>query len=468
MLHVRALGAAFLAAALAACGPHGRDPQDENGDTGDMGDDPGASVTGATLYGTVWAPGNGPLQVAKVEHAIPVAGAAVWLTQTRPDPIPDEAYCDPCTEAPRGAVTSDAKGNFELKGVAKGEYILVIQKGQFRLERIVRVDTDQTMVLAPEATTLPSIHDPANGMWTPRVALAEGQYDKMHDILGKMGFGMVNASGELITQSIASNDRFHIYRNVGGYWTGGDGYDMGLHGAVAQGTLNDLVRNLDRMLRYHIIFIPCSNGPTDALFGDPKVRQNIRDYVAAGGKFYVTDWSAEWEDAVFPEFIVFKDVDTTPDMAAAGNFASGNGFGSYSSSAAKAVDENLAAWLDGQKGPIVTANDTYSEGTIDADAFFVEGNWDKIESTPSIQIGTDNEGLPVNEQAKAWVMGDWTSGEGPIHPLTVTFEPGGCGRVLYSTYHTADSVHAGLVPQERVLLYLVMEIGVCKAGPIIE
>ena len=40
--------------------------------------------------------------------------------------------------------------------------------------------------------------------------------------------------------------------------------------------------------------------------------------------------------------------------------------------------------------------------------------------------------------------------------------------MLYSTYHTAESTHVGLLPQERVLLYLIMEIGVCKTGPVID
>ena len=31
--------------------------------------------------------------------------------------------------------------------------------------------------------------------------------------------------------------------------------------------------------------------------------RNIRDYVAAGGNLYVTDWSGEWHDNVFPEQI---------------------------------------------------------------------------------------------------------------------------------------------------------------------
>ena len=44
----------------------------------------------------------------------------------------------------------------------------------------------------------------------------------------------------------------------------------------------------------------------------------------------------------------------------------------------------------------------------------------------------------------------------------MSFEPAGCGRVLFSTYHTTESQHAGLYPQERILLYLIMEIGTCR------
>ena len=72
------------------------------------------------------------------------------------------------------------------------------------------------------------------------------------------------------------------------------------------------------------------------------------------------------------------------------------------------------------------------------------------------------------ETPKAWVEGDWDDDGILSHPLTVTFEPIGCGRVLYSTYHTADNTHVGLVPQERVLMHLVMEIGVCSNNPVVQ
>ena len=109
-----------------------------------------------------------------------------------------------------------------------------------------------------------------------------------------------------------------------------------------------------------------------------------------------------------------------------------------------------------------------STGTFDANDLDIRGNWNRISGTPEIVVGQDENGVEITEQAHTWVVGDWGNGEGPIHPLTVTFEPTGCGRVMYSTYHTTEGVHSGLVPQERVLLYLIMEIGECKDGPIFE
>ena len=40
--------------------------------------------------------------------------------------------------------------------------------------------------------------------------------------------------------------------------------------------------------------------------------------------------------------------------------------------------------------------------------------------------------------------------------------PTGCGKVLYSTFQTSNTAHPGMYPQERVLLYLIMEIQQCS------
>jgi len=70
---------------------------------------------------------------------------------------------------------------------------------------------------------------------------------------------------------------------------------------------------------------------------------------------------------------------------------------------------------------------------------------------------TDPSGTTVDVTPKAWVMGDSS-------PSTISFEDG-CGRVLFSTYHTEGSADDNtLLPQEKALLYVLLEVGVC-VGP---
>ena len=56
---------------------------------------------------------------------------------------------------------------------------------------------------------------------------------------------------------------------------------------------------------------------------------------------------------------------------------------------------------------------------------------------------------------KVWV-------EAAGSPVTTSFQHG-CGRVLYSTYHTqpTNETNGALEPQALALLYLILEVGVC-------
>jgi hypothetical protein len=426
---------------------------------------PGMSVDGGfepnpegtmTMTGTVWVPGNAPGMVP-AGHEIPVYNALVYLSTERPEGIPQTVYCEECTEGPQNAVSTDHKGNFSLPGAPIGTTKwLVIQKGQFRLEQQITVGED-LRALPASMTTLPSENDPQNGKWIPHIALASGFWDHLEGIVGKMGIGHVNASGSFDGGSAAG--AFDVYSNGGDI----DGYSIG--------TLGSLVNNLDTMLQYHVIFIGCSTADNAAQLNNPAVLANIRDYVKAGGKLYVTDWSGEWEDNVFPAEIEFgADYDTpaaaydpATDTWNPGLFGDADGFPAYDPTDAEAVDPDLFQWLDGQMGPTTLGADA----TIDAAAFSVEAAYDHIRKLHSVEVGTDDQGNQVTDTPISYIVG--TDGEGPGKmPLTVTFEPAGCGRVLYSTYHTTDFDHVGLVPQERVLLYLLLEIGVCKSGPVVE
>ena len=405
------------------------------------------------VTGTVWAPGNAPGMVP-VGHEIPVSGAMVYLGSQKPDPIPQEAQCIPCTEAPPNAYITDAKGTFQLRA-EPGTYWLVVQKAHFRIEQQIVVG-EGAQLLTPAMTTLPSVHDPDGGKWMPRIAMAASDgYDAMETVFGKMGIGQVSAAGEFNPSS--ATGRFDVYANGGGELD-----------YVAIGDLRDLVGSLEKMMSYHIIFIPCSTWSNGEMLLEEPILRNIRDYVAAGGRLYVTDWSGEWADNVFPEQIQLgPDADTpatayvrAEDRWVTEEFGPSDDSPPWSSPDAEAADPDLAAWLEGQVAP-----DGFA---IDAQAFHVEGNWNRIMELHDVVIGTDEEGEPVVDKPRLYVRGSEEFDGAGKRPLTATYEPAGCGRVMYSTYHTTDSVHAGLLPQERVLLYLMMEIGVSKDDNVVD
>ena len=57
-----------------------------------------------------------------------------------------------------------------------------------------------------------------------------------------------------------------------------------------------------------------------------------------------------------------------------------------------------------------------------------------------------------------WVSAD-VPGEGHL-PATVSYQYG-CGRALFSTYHTEAGTDASLKVQEKALLYIILEVAVC-------
>ena len=449
--------------AILSCGPTARGDGDANG-----GEDAPPSGPPGSVRGRVWAPGLNPAVVGG-DNAIPVAGAAVYLTDSRPAQIPAGAYCEPCQATPSGATFTDALGNFLIPIIPPGRHWLVIQKAQFRLEQQIVIAPDVVMDLAEDQSTLPSKRDYAAGKTVPHIAIGTGGYDHLENIMGKMGMGAVDASG-VFTMTFGDVD---IFTNGGG--------DYG----AAMGTLESLVRDGNKMRQYHIIFIPCSGDAFTAALQDQTVLRNIRDFVKAGGKLYVTDWSGEWMDNVFPAQIELGAFGfgggigpKTDTPASAYNAATDtwntSAFGdadgdAYDSNDAGVLDAKLGAWLGAQKSP---TPDNATPAMINASRFKTVDNWNWIKQLNAVPVGVNAQGVPVTDTPKAWVNGSNPlpigGGAGQKHPLTVTFEPAGCGRVLYSTYHTTETAHTGLFPQERILLYLMMEIGVCSDNPIVE
>jgi len=439
---------------LVACGPGRRDGTGNGSGSGSGTDCPECSTLVGKVYAPKWAPGDVP-----AGQEIPIFGATIYVTDARPAPIPQQVFCEPCIETPQGAVQSKHDGSFELSVDGQGTYWLVIQKGPFRLEQQIQVDKGVT-TLPPSQTTLPSSSDPANGAFIPKVAIARGDYDAIEDILGKIGFGTMGSNDKL--SSPGTEITFYDWTSPGN-----NGVDY-------------LIKNIDELRKYHIVFFPCSTDvPDDAmstLLTDQNNLKNIRQYVAEGGKIYVTDWTGEVGDRAFPPqiqlgssgFGTTDSVGSYDPITFAGTLTTaGDADGSvYDADDGKAIDPDLHAWLGLQSGPTETDPTPIM---YNPDYFMVAHNWNTISALNSVMKGTDDMGQPVYDDPKAWVTG--SDGGGTPGPLAVTYEPAGCGKVLFSTFQTsgasaADS-HEGLTPQERVLLFLIMEISSCTKNPII-
>jgi hypothetical protein len=328
-------------------------------------------------------------------------------------------------------VESAPDGTFQLH-VAPGNYYLVVHKGQFRRVRSITVPEGGGPVsIDPELTTLPN--DYGEGDTIPHMALVwalEGG-DHIEDVLAKLTMGTEGA-----------DHRLQIGTQV-----------FDLYNIAPYPDVNTLYNDLDLMLSYHIIFFPCTIWPGGDTLADPVapleneyVRENIRAFVAAGGKLYATDMMYDVFEQPMPEYVDICGDDATPnagDHEAWAHTETASGWTSYGYS----VDGNLSAWLDaigvGSTGIQFRGNFVWIEDLL------------KFPDPPSV------DPFPPH----VWVQGDFVLEPSRILPLTITY-PYHAGKVLFSTYHTVgdesgSSGHAGIYPQEYVLVYLIMEIGVC-------
>lgn len=409
---------------VTACASSKADPPDSG-----SGSDAVLPV-GTRLTGTVLGPGQ----------AFPVQGALVAAYLEPPPPIPDHVYCQPCVELGPDVpnTLSNDDGTFELPVVPGQTYYLTTQKGQFRrVRQYTAPTTDGFHPLPTGLTTLPSRNLLADGDTIPNIAVASGSFDAMEAIFGKVGLGQVDSQHQFVCDS--AEGIFDIYANGG---------------ACLGPSFEELLGDLVSMLRYHIIFVPCSNA--SSVLQDPAVRQNIRDYTWAGGKWYVADWSYDMVEQVWPSFLEFSNRYESCDQRTVGACNHGPSFDSDG----YAADDRLRGWLEAQ--------------SINADDLVLMENWDTIGALGAGKVGEDPELGDVIAPPHVWVEGPWNEGvswrDAPNHPLTVSW-PYNCGRVLFTTYHSVGEMggsHPDLLPQELILFYLVMEIGVCSTGPIVQ
>ena len=435
--------AALAAALVLACGPSGSGGAGNPGDGdagGSGGSDGGATAenecpggTSTTLAGRVVAPnGVDPIPFARV------------YVPSQLTPFPDGVSCDVCSDATGSALVSTVTavdGTFTLgpiptrEGQPPGETIqLVAQKGRFRKVETVAIDTPcGANGSADQVHALPGKN--AGDDTVPRIAVVTGQYDVMECVLRELGM---------------EPGSFDLYNGIKSLIGGTPG---------VEGQFNALLGDLDRMKQYNVIFINCSDNDFESQLGNAAVRANIDAYVSAGGRLYVTDWSYDYLEQV-PSLAPVIDFAPSPsgDAPESRNGAA-VGKGGIETDAS-VLDDDMASWLAAVEE--VTGDELISdEGKVHIEHFLVD--W-------AMQLQ-----VPARTESKVWLEGPVSGGGlSGVKPLTTTYDHAECGRVLYSSYHTAgghrsfptDSFpgYCGsqrLSPQERVLLYLILHVADC-------
>ena len=431
------VGAALVVGALgtlvlAACGS-----SRSGGFTGQGG--PGAGPGGGDVDGSTFAqtpdataapaPVVGWLhgKVVAPEGTVPVSNAIVYLTSNAPDAIPGSVYCDTCIHLtplePYAYTKTD--GTFELAAYATGAQFLVVQKGQFRRVRPITVARGDQNV-QPDMTRLPGKTDAANGDTIPKIAMAVGGFDAIDYSLSKLGI-----------------QEFYRY---------GDG-PVGLPGSDGPGTKTNmttlqLIASSAELAKYHIALMPCAalgyqqsqtddsnvcGAPTDA------TKNALDVYVQSGGKLYVTDYAYEAVRQTWPGFITWYDDLMNPLDGTQAGVGTACRAGSETTQGT-AEDKGLADWMT-------------AIGETDLQ---LQASWTRIASVQA-QPGVDPTGKSVTITPKVWMTSDV---DGTKLPATVSFEQK-CGRVLFSTYHCEGDSRSQLLAQEKALLYVLLEVGVC-------
>jgi hypothetical protein len=362
----------------------------------------------------------------------PISGALVYLTKVEPDDIPEGVYCNPCVEMSASVphAFSGPDGTFVIHGISEGSWILVVRKGEFRKKRVIEVEADKELEVPWEFTTFPNAHNPANGDNTPSIAVGLGSFDDMQDIFAKIGLCELDAGSHAI---LSTCDHIDFYDN------GGAPMGSGLP------PFGSLLRDRALMDQYHIIFAPCSSAMSAAVLDDPIVHANVRNWVADGGKWYIADWSYDLVERFFADFVDFEGEDTV--------IGSANDVSGEFDTTGRAVPEELRSWIELGLGHT-------------PDSIEFEENWDCITALGTVP-GMDPDGNPISITPDVYCEGPITRDHDgcidPGSPLTVTF-PFGCGKVLFTTYHSVGAMggaHPDLLIQEKILVYMILEVGLC-------
>lgn len=331
----------------------------------------------------------------------PVAGAWVYVP---PVGAPADSPPEDAVASTRTAVD----GTFSLLDAPVGEQEIRLAKGAWRKTVAVTVPAAASVDVPTSDTGLVATTE--GGL--PQIAVVTGRFDRLQDVLAKLGVGELDASGRVTTETAP----FDLY----------DG-DGALGEAFPEAS--DLFADPTLLATYRLIVLNCGAGETP--LDDPATAANLRAFVAAGGRLLATDWAYDFLEQSVPEAVDYLGDGADPGVAETRGAAEVGESVTFVS--ATPLDETCAAWL--------AARSALTSGNLRVSGFLP--SWAVIDS--------------AGAGATAWLEApvSWAGGAG-TRPLAVT-APHGDGLVTVASFRTVSTASTSLRQQEWALAWLLLE-----------
>ncbi|MBX3187874.1 MAG: carboxypeptidase regulatory-like domain-containing protein [Labilithrix sp.] len=365
---------------------------------------------------------------------VPLYNAIVYVPNAALTPFVDGVSCDKCGTAPSGkpitTALTNARGEFKLDNVPVGvEIPLVVQIGRWRRE-VKLPAVPQCVDTAVDAANTRLPRNKAEGS-IPKIAIATGGADSLECFFRKLGID----DAEFTNPGGAG--RVNLYQ---GLRTGNDGARIDTS-TPNGGALWD---NAAELAKYDMVILSCEGAENNGTKSQP-ARDNLRGYLDAGGRVFASHFHYTWfKNGANPLPLTATWVnngnDSTANVNVDTSFAKGQAFSEW-----------LQAVGASPGGPGIVPmtelrrNVTTVPGVgMGAD---VSRRWlytPNVEDTKFFSFNTP-VGTPADQQ---------------------------CGRGVYTDIHVssgdlsggtfpANCTTTGLTPQEKALLFLMMDLASC-------
>jgi hypothetical protein len=311
---------------------------------------------------------------------------------------------------------SDARGGFQLGGLAPGRTEVTITVGSFVGRFSVEVLPGADVFLSNGVSNKVCLRADAAGL-----AVLTGNFDSIEDRLDDLGFA----------------------------------YDLYCGDTIGHRAARQVLADWEQLRRYQVVFVNCATG-IDLRVTNPEVEaivENLERFVREGGSLYVSDLAADFVERVWPNAVDF-------DMGLSG--------GGRDPTCCVCTDcpevcvvENTGPTSHCPDGSTLPAECRQSGGTSGrGSAEVVPANI----VSPFLQSYLDSRTIDVVFDLGGWVQ---MTDVGPHtevlveavddgRPLMVAFEPyEGGGTVAYTSFHTHRQTTE---PMKRILRALVFRL----------